>query len=50
MLNINYQVKRKTISEKEILDFFIMVEDKLENNSQKLQGLIEIFNKYNNTK
>lgn len=50
MLNANYQVKRKAISDKEILDFFTMLEDKFENNTNKLQSFIEIFNKYNNSK
>lgn len=50
MLNLNYPVKRKTVSEKEIVDFLMMLEDKLENNSQKIQNFIEIFNKYNNSK
>jgi hypothetical protein len=50
MINVNPQAKRKTISEKEILDFFVMIEDKFENNGQKLQNFIEIFNKYSNSK
>lgn len=50
MQNINYQAKRKTIGDKDILDFFAMLEDKFESNSEKLQSFMEIFQKYNNTK
>ena len=31
----NYQIKRKKENEKEILEFFSMLEDKFENNTQK---------------
>ncbi len=50
MMNTNYQIKRKTASDKEIIDFFTMLEDKYEYNSEKLQTFVEIFNKYNNSK
>jgi hypothetical protein len=50
MLNTNYTGKRKATNEKEIIDFFTMLEDKFENNTQKLQNFIEILRKYGNSK
>jgi len=50
IMNTNYQIKRKIVSDKDIIDFLTMLEDKYENNSQKLQSFVEIFNKYNNSK
>jgi hypothetical protein len=49
-MNINYQVKRKAVTDKEIFDFFSLIEDKFESNTGGLQNIMEIFNKYNNTK
>ena len=49
-MNTSFQIKRKSTNEKEIVDFFSMLEDKFENNSQKLQSFVEIFNKYANSK
>ena len=49
-MNTNYQTKRKSANDKDIVDFFTMLEDKFENNTEKLQSLIEIFNKYTNSK
>jgi hypothetical protein len=49
-MNSNNQNKRKTANEKEIIDFLTILEDKFENNSQKLQSFVEIFNKYTNSK
>jgi hypothetical protein len=46
----NYQIKRKTANEKEIIEFFSMLEDKFENNTQKLQSFVEILTKYANSK
>ncbi len=50
MLNSNYQNKRKTSNDKDIIEFFSMIEDKFENNSQKLQIFMDLMSKYNNTK
>ncbi len=50
MMNVNYQVKRKAITDKEIIDFFALIEDKFENNTKNIQYISDAFNKYNNTK
>ncbi len=48
-MNTNYQVKRKSVSDKDIIDFFTLIEEKFEHNSKNIQYLIEILNKYNNS-
>ncbi len=48
-MNTNCQVKRKTVSDKEIIDFFSLVEEKFEHNTKTIQYIAEILNKYNNT-
>ena len=46
MLNANLPVKKKSLNDKDIIDFLTMLEDKFENNTQILQNFYEVFNKY----
>jgi hypothetical protein len=47
----NYQnFKRKIFGEKEIFSFLLMLEDKFENNSEKLVQFSNIFRKYSYSK
>lgn len=50
MLNPNYANRRKNINDKEIFEFFTLLEEKFENNVQKLENFVEIFKKYSNNK
>lgn len=50
MNNTNFSTKRKTVTDKDILDFFTIVEEKLEGNSQNLESFINIFTKFSNLK
>lgn len=50
MLNTSLPVKRKSINDKDIIDFLTMLEDKFENNTQRIQNFFDIFHKYNNSK
>lgn len=50
MINTNNQAKRKTITDKEVIEFLLYMEEKLENDSNKLQSFMEIFRKFNNAK
>jgi len=50
MINTNNQSKRKTITDKEVIEFLLYMEEKLENDSNKLQLFMEIFRKFNNAK
>lgn len=43
-------IKKKNFNEKEILDFFSVIEDKLSNEELKMKEFIEIINQENNTK
>ncbi len=50
MINTSNQVKRKTTTDKEVIEFLAFLEEKFDNNSNKLQPFIEILGKFNNAK
>ena len=50
MINTSNQVKRKTITDKEVIELLSFIEDKFENGTNRLQSFTEIFNKYTNAK
>jgi hypothetical protein len=45
-----YQTKRKNISDKEIQDFFFMIEDKFDGNQKKIEQFIDLIKEYNSQK
>ncbi len=50
MINTSNQAKRKTITDKEVIEFLVYIEEKLENDTTRLQNFMEIINKFNNAK
>ncbi len=49
MINTSNQIKRKTVTDKEVIEFLVYIEEKLENDAEKLQSFMEIFSKLNNS-
>ena len=48
MSNIqNIQIKRKNICDKDIQDFFFIIEDKLENNQSKIDQFTDVIREFN---
>lgn len=48
MSNIqNIQIKRKNICDKDIQDFFFIIEDKLENNQSKIEQFTDVIREFN---
>ena len=43
-------VKKKSYNEKEIMDFFLAIEDRFQNDESKIKEFIEIINQENNKK
>ena len=51
MSNIqNFQVKRKNICDKDIQDFFFLIEDRFENNQSKIEQFIDLVRDFGNQK
>lgn len=44
------QVKKKSYNEKEIMDFFRVIEDRFKNDESKIKEFSEIINQESNTK
>ena len=49
-MTTSYQTKRKNISDKEIQDFFFMIEEKFDGNQKKIDEFIELIKQYNSQK
>ena len=45
-----YKKKRKNISDKEIQDFFFMIEDKFDGYQKKIEQFIDLIKEYNSQK
>ena len=43
----NIQIKRKNICDKDIQDFFFIIEDKLENNQSKIDQFTDVIREFN---
>lgn len=50
MINTSNQAKRKTITDKEVIEFLSFLEEKYDYNIDKLESFVEIFNKMNSSK
>ena len=49
-MTTSYQTKRKNISDKEIQDFFFMIEEKFDGNQKKIDEFMELIKQYNSQK
>ena len=49
-MTTSYQTKRKNISDKEIQDFFFMIEEKFVGNQKKIDEFMELIKQYNSQK